>query len=193
MDFGLARSPDRTTGVEEEADTLYLLGVLPDYFASGDDGPNRAGLVDYLTAKQGWKPEYTKRVLKRAEARLKAIQMPAVEDARKRILLMVEGLISRCWNYKTGTAAGGMIGEGGGGGTIFLDDPETSKPLRELDHAAIQGYLKVALQLLGLNKQIVEHRKLGERPLSDLTDAELAELAREEEALRAKPADVIAS
>jgi hypothetical protein len=192
--FGIVRAPGATTGVEEEADTLYLLGVLPDYFASGEAGASVHGLVDYLTVTPNgprWSADYAQRIIKRAEARLRELALPTADEARRRMLLSIEGLMQRCWNYRIGTAPSGGAGEGeGGGGSAIIDDPDTGKPLREIDHAAIQGYLKLAMKLMGLDVQRHEHRNIGERPFSELTDADLQKLADEEERARsARPVE----
>lgn len=183
--YGIVRAPGATTGVEEEADTLYLLGVLPDYFASGEAGASIHGLVEYLTVTARWSPDYAKRIIARAEKRLREMALPTADEARRRILVSIEGLMQKCWNYRLGTAPSGYAGEGGGGGTVLVNDPDTGKPLKEIDHGAVQGYLKLAMKLLGLDVQRHEVRNIGERPFVELSDSELQQLIVEEERVRA--------
>lgn len=141
---------------------------------------------------QGWSHSHTSTVLRQVKHLLRGVTQEKAEDTRARLLAFIEyELDNHCSEYVTGTGASSK--EMGSEGTVFLKDPVTGEHLTKRNHAAIQGYLKLAMRITGIDTLVVEHRK-GARPYSEWSTGELEEeIKRLEEAAadEAKLAQVI--
>lgn len=94
-------------------------------------------------------PQWTSGFRKAAEVRaldlLSSRVVGSAKEAREKILREIDRLAPHCAKWKTGT------GEGKNAGTVVLRDPETDEYIREIDHGAVQGYLKQIADLTGAN------------------------------------------
>jgi len=108
---------------------------------------------------QGWSRGYGGRVLDRAAEALRCKTEAETETVRGRLLALIERLLPECQEYRTGTAPSG--GGEPGGGTIFLKDPKTGQYLKQIDHAAVKGYIQEIARLTGVtNDEKVTHQHL---------------------------------
>lgn len=153
------------------------------------DGPLRSldsyELRSWCTA-QGWTPGYYKAIIERVAAAI-AAQTPAQADAiRAAMLHRMEILIPYCRSLVLGQGPSSKTG--GSAGTVAIRHPDTGELLDEIDHAAIQGYLKIIAGLCGLStdKSSVENTA-GE----SLTAAMLAAAEVRAKVVQAEPSPAL--
>jgi hypothetical protein len=102
-------------------------------------------------AAHGWSAGYGQRVIERAGQALKVQTEAEAATVRARLISLVERLIPECVEYRTGT---GPSSPGlGSEGTVFLKDPKTGEHLKQIDHAAVKGYVQLLAQLAGVDAE----------------------------------------
>lgn len=97
-------------------------------------------------------------------------------ETRTRLLKMIDVLVPECRGYRFGNG-------GGDAGTVVLRDPKTQELLYEIDHKAVQGYVKIYAQLSGLLTEKHQHLHLHTAmsnggDLSEVPEEELIEAER---------------
>lgn len=90
-----------------------------------------------------WTPGYWRAVRERVTEVMSAQTSEDGAATRTRLLSYIDGLLSKCSSYRTGTGAGMNAG------TVVLNDPVTGDYLTEIDHGAVLGYLKLVASLTG--------------------------------------------
>ncbi len=92
----------------------------------------------------GWTPGYQQMVRDRALAALRLPLADSADQLRSDIMRQCRDLLPACRGWKFGK------GSGEHSGTEILLDPDTNERLTEVDHKAVQGYLRIIAELAGL-------------------------------------------
>lgn len=124
------------------------------------------GMRDWIEAQQPpWTPGYRVAVRAKVQDALSQSVIASGPQVRDRLLTLIDRLIPECSTYRTGTAPS-VPGEGGGG-TVVLRDPVTGEYLKEIEHSAVQGYVKIVADLTGVSQKephVIEHRFVVHAP-----------------------------
>lgn len=94
-----------------------------------------------------WTSGYLKAVRERTMELLRDVSVPEAQDARAIILNGISEMMPKCEQYVMGT--GPSSKDDGAEGTIALKDPVTGDYLKQYDHKAMQGYMRLAGELTG--------------------------------------------
>ncbi len=152
-----------------ERDAQRVLTYLRESPLQTITGP---GLVDWMRKQEPpWTSGYWKAVRERAIESMRARTEEDGASTRARLLSFIDGMLPKCSTYRTGT------GSGIGAGTVVLEDPVTGEHMVEIDHSAVQGYLKIIASLTGAEapqKHLHAHAGIGD--LKEMSDAELMRL-----------------
>jgi len=110
--------------------------------------PDREAMARWLAEQDqeigGWTPGYQRMVSDRALAALRQPLAESAEELRGDIMRQCRDLLPACRGWKFGR------GHGKDAGTEILVDEETGERLTEVDHKAVQGYLRIIAELAGL-------------------------------------------
>lgn len=123
-------------------------------------------------------PEWSRGYWRAIKERVDRVLLDATGEAgpivKARLLSFIDEMLPLCRTYKTGS---GGSSEEGSAGTVVLTDPKTGELLTEVNHTAVQGYLKLIAQLHGItneeHKHVHLHGALKHGDLSEVPEAEL--------------------
>ncbi len=123
--------------MELERDTALLLAASAPFVGSP------ISLWRWARDECGWTAAHYRTIRKRVEAIYAEQSDETAEEVRKRLLRSIQEQLPRCQSYKIAQGPMGI-------GPVCVPDPVTGNPLIEVDHAAIQGYQRITMDLVGI-------------------------------------------
>jgi hypothetical protein len=165
----------RITAIDREAERLLIAARASTIIAQTGLHGTGASLTAWVRA-QPWPAKHQRQALKQALKLLHCQNTYDAEAMRQEIIRRVTVLLPQCEELKIGTA-----GRAEGGGSVILKDPRTGEYLREINHSAVAAYLRILIDLCGLDQA---RRKLPNEDniLAHKTDEELEAMAAAGEA-----------
>ena len=127
----------QSTEAELERDTALLLAASVPFVGS------KVGLWKWARNECGWSRGHYEAIRRRVDAIYAEQADETAEEVRKRLLRSIQEQLPRCQSYKIAQGPMGI-------GPVCVPDPDTGRPLIEVDHAAIQGYHKITMDLVGI-------------------------------------------